>query len=102
MYGNQRFPMICTMYVTIADTMTQAKISMARSGCSVMNRGPACSPWMVSPAISIAVIPSPGIPRAIMGIRAPPRDALLAVSEAHTPAGFPFPKLSGSLLMLFA
>lgn len=53
---------------------------------------------MVSPAISIAVMPSPGIPRAIMGIRAPPREALLAVSEAHTPAGFPFPKLSGSLL----
>ncbi len=82
--------------------MTQAKISMAKFGCSVMNRGPACSPWIVSPAISMAVIPSPGIPKAIIGINAPPRDALFATSEAHTPAGFPFPKLSGSLLILLA
>ena len=82
--------------------MTQAKISMARLGCSVMNRGPAWSPWMVRPAMSMAVMPSPGIPRAIMGMSAPPNDALFATSDAHTPAGFPFPKLSGSLLMLLA
>ena len=86
----------------MAETMTQAKMSMARSGCSVINRGPACRPWMVRPAMSIAVMPSPGMPRAIMGMRAPPREALFAVSEAHTPAGLPLPKVSGSLLMPLA
>ena len=57
---------------------------------------------MVKAAISMAVIPSPGIPRAIIGMRAPPREALFAVSLAQIPDGFPFPKVSGSLLMLFA
>ena len=89
--------------VTMADTMTQAKISMARSGWLVMNSGPACKPWMVRAEISMAVMPSPGMPRAIMGIRAPPREALLAVSLAQIPAGLPSPNgISVSLLTLLA
>ena len=89
-------------YVTIAETSTHAKISIAKSCCSTIKSGPAWRPWMVKAAISMAVIPSPGIPRAIIGMRAPPREALFAVSLAQTPDGLPFPKVSGSLLMLFA
>ena len=43
----------------------------------------------------MAVDPEPGIPRAIMGIRAPPVTALFAVSDAKTPSMEPFPNSSG-------
>ena len=102
MYGNHLLVMTWMMYVTIAETRTQAKMSIARSFCSTIKSGPAWRPWMVRAAMSMAVIPSPGIPRAIIGIKAPPREALFAVSLAQIPAGFPSPKVSGSLLMLLA
>ena len=52
--------------------------------------------------ISSAVVESPGIPSAAIGIMAPPMEALFATSGAQIPAGLPLPKESGSLEAFFA
>ena len=57
---------------------------------------------MVSAPIRSAVVESPGIPSAAIGIMEPPIAALLEHSDAHTPSGFPLPKSSGCLDAFFA
>ena len=67
-----------------------------------MSRGPGSRPNTIN-ALKISVVGvSPGIPRVIMGMIAPPMDALFATSAAYTPSGLPCPKVSGSLDALFA
>jgi hypothetical protein len=50
------------------------------------SRGPGCNPWMIRPPSRMEVTRSPGIPKVLMGMSAPPQTALLAVSEATTPS----------------
>ncbi len=52
--------------------------------------------------IKMAVVPEPGIPSVKRGIMAPPEAALLADSGPATPAIFPLPNESGSLLNFFS
>ena len=62
------------------------------------SKGPGARPWIRRAPINIAVTGSPGIPKVIIGIRAPPVTALLADSGAAMPWGDPLPKLSGLTL----
>ena len=56
------------------------------------SKGPGARPWIRRAPINIAVTGSPGIPKVIIGIRAPPVTALLADSGAAMPWGDPLPK----------
>ena len=56
----------------------------------------------MSPPSITAVVPEPGAPRVRRGIIAPPTDALLAASDAHTPSMIPVPNFSGVFEILFA
>jgi hypothetical protein len=60
------------------------------------NSGPGARPWIIRAPIRIAVTGSPGMPKVIMGMSAPPVTALLADSGAATPATRPVPKVSGA------
>ena len=56
--------------------------------------GPGVIPWIMSAPIRIAMAALPGMPKAMVGISAPPFIALLAVSGAITPRTSPLPKPS--------
>src|SRR5690606_10913647 len=51
-------------------------------------------PQMIIEPIMTAMTESPGMPRAIVVVREPPRVALDAVSDAATPSILPLPKVS--------
>src|SRR5437763_16000407 len=66
-------------------------------GCSFTSVGPGGTPWIISAAISTAVIGPVGRPSASIGTNAPVEAALLAASGPATPATAPLPKSSGCL-----
>ena len=59
-------------------------------------------PWIISALISKAQVVSPGIPRAIIGMMAPPTEALFAISGAIIPSTHPVPNFSGCFERAFA
>ena len=61
--------------------------------------GPGVMPWIRSAPRRIAIEALPGMPKATVGISAPPFIALLAVSGAITPRTSPLPNPSLSLLL---
>ena len=66
-------------------------------GCSFTNVGPGGTPWIISAAISTAVIGPVGRPSASIGTKAPVEAALFADSGPATPATAPLPNSSGCL-----
>ena len=73
------------------------KMPYASTGSSPMNVGLGMTSWIRSAPSMIAVTMSPGMPSAIIMIKAPPAVALLADSEATTPSAIPVPNFSGVL-----
>ncbi len=65
------------------------------SGCSRINRGPGCTPWMRKALSSTAITTLGAMPRVSSGIIEPPVAALFAASGAATPSIIPVPKRSG-------
>ena len=63
---------------------------------------PGCMPYMVREPIRMAVTASPGMPRVIMVVIAPPITALLAEEATARPSREPLPYSSGCLLIFLA
>ena len=74
----------------------------AKSGSSCIKVGPGIILCIINAPSITAVTISPGIPRAIIIISAPPAVALLAASGATMPSYSPFPKLDLFLDAFFA
>ncbi|MPN52039.1 hypothetical protein SDC9_199691 [bioreactor metagenome] len=81
--------------IAILATNTASMIVLNRTGCKRLKFGPIGIPWMMNAPMITAVAVSPGTARESIGINAPPVVALLALSEAARPDGFPFPNVSG-------
>ena len=74
----------------LAITRIQTRLKVT-SRLRVSIAGPGVSPWIRKAPSRIAIGGLPGIPKASVGIRAPPLAALLAVSGAMTPRTSPLP-----------
>src|SRR5260221_9834853 len=66
-------------------------------GCSFTNVGPGGTPWIISAAISTAVIGPVGRPSASIGTKTPGEAAVFAHSGPATPATAPLPDSYGGL-----
>src|SRR2546428_3817087 len=66
-------------------------------GCSFTSVGPGGTPWIISAAISTAVIGPVGRPSASIGTQAPGQAALFADSGPATPAPAPLANSFGCL-----
>ena len=78
-------------------TYMEATKPQNTSGCSFTSVGPGATPWIISAAISTAVIGPVGRPSASIGTKAPVEAALFADSGPATPATAPLPNCSGCL-----
>lgn len=87
------------MSVTIAPSNNAPNRTYAKWGLLTISNE--LKAWIVSAPSNKAVVESPGMPSAIMGITAPPIVALLAVSVAKMPSIVPLPYSSGCLDALF-
>ena len=79
-----------------------AIMPQATSGCFVKRSGPGWRPSISRAPSMTAVVPDPGMPRVIIGMRAPTLEALLAASGAARPSIAPLPNSSGCLEKLFS
>ena len=69
----------------------QPTMNQNMSGLSIISIGPGFRPWMNRAPIMMAVTASPGMPRVIIGMNAPPTAELFAVSGATSPSIAPSP-----------
>ena len=85
-----------------SEMKNDAIIEYAKTGSVMMKVGLGAMLWINNAPSITAVTMSPGIPSAIIVIRAPPSVALLEDSGAMIPSGVPVPNFSGCLDAFFA
>src|SRR5574344_2347844 len=83
---NNLMPPYSTTNITMVEIKKPANKPQTKSPLVWNSKGPGVIPWSIKPPKIIAVTVSPGIPNVSKGIKAPPMEALLEVSEAITPS----------------